>query len=140
MQHKREGDHGTLIASMRLLHGFYRTDRIESPITALPLVALNESDGWCDDPTNDLYNQHVSLPFDGNHEKMWMADSIYDICIVLDWNIEPAIPGMGSAIFFHLARENYTATEGCIALNLADMRAVLGTCSPQSFITTKLEN
>ena len=47
---------------------------------------------------------------------MLSADDLYDACIVLDWNIRPRRRGRGSAIFFHLARPDFTPTQGCVAV------------------------
>jgi L,D-peptidoglycan transpeptidase YkuD (ErfK/YbiS/YcfS/YnhG family) len=35
------------------------------------------------------------------------------------------VPGLGSAIFLHVARPQYLGTEGCIALALEDLLTVL---------------
>jgi L,D-peptidoglycan transpeptidase YkuD (ErfK/YbiS/YcfS/YnhG family) len=47
-------------------------------------------------------------------------------------NQRPRIQGRGSAIFFHLARENFTPTAGCIAITLRDMQKVLRCCSTRT--------
>ena len=57
---------------------------------------------------------------------MWREDNLYDFCLVLDQNYSKRMRGLGSAIFFHLATENYRPTEGCVAINLSDMRWLLG--------------
>ena len=44
---------------------------------------------------------------------------------VLGWNDAPPRRGRGSAIFLHVARDDYAPTEGCIALALTDLLAAL---------------
>jgi L,D-peptidoglycan transpeptidase YkuD (ErfK/YbiS/YcfS/YnhG family) len=56
---------------------------------------------------------------------MRRADGLYDICLVLDWNIASRRRYRGSAIFFHLIRPGYEPTEGCVAISLKDMRRLL---------------
>ena len=56
---KREGDGGTPIGTFRMVGAFYRADRLPRPDTALPLRAIRETDGWCDDPESRFYNQWV---------------------------------------------------------------------------------
>ncbi len=50
------------------------------------------------------------------------ADGLYDICLVLDWNITSRARNRGSAIFFHLIKSGYQPTAGCIAVSLQDMK------------------
>ncbi len=52
-------------------------------------------------------------------------DSLYDACLVLDWNIRPRRRGRGSAIFFHLARPGFTPTQGCVAVTAQVMARLL---------------
>ena len=135
---KREGDGGTPIAKMPLLTVYYRPDRLARPMTALKTVGILPDMGWCDDPASPAYNRMISLPFDGSHERMWRDDHAYDICVVLDWNFQNPVPGRGSAIFFHLARDGYPPTEGCIAVSLDDMKDILKRCEPDSVMETAL--
>jgi L,D-peptidoglycan transpeptidase YkuD (ErfK/YbiS/YcfS/YnhG family) len=56
---------------------------------------------------------------------MMRGDGLYDICLVLDWNIRDRRRNRGSAIFFHLIRPGYEPTAGCIAVSLPNMRRLL---------------
>ena len=47
---------------------------------------------------------------------MMRDDRIYDVCIVLDWNIRPRRRKAGSAIFMHIAKPGFSPTEGCVAV------------------------
>ncbi len=122
---KKEGDGGTPPGRFELLHVYYRPDRGLPPATQLPLEPLTPASGWCDDPRHRLYNRPVKLPFLHGHETMWREDRLYDIVVVLDCNMYPAVKGRGSAIFFHIAREGYTPTEGCVAVAPRHMRLLL---------------
>lgn len=126
---KREGDGATPLASMQLLYGYYRADRIRLPATMLPMHPIRKSDGWCDTPGDANYNRLVRLPYPAGHEKMWRDDGLYDLCIVMEWNISPRKRGCGSAIFFHLAKPGYKPTEGCIALSRENMMRLLPSLS-----------
>lgn len=118
---KREGDGATPLARMRLLYGFKRPDKKVNASSALTLKPLRHHDGWCEVSGDRNYNRKVRIPYGASHETMWRTDDLYDVCIVMDWNIQPRRRTKGSAIFFHLARPGYTPTEGCIALSRADM-------------------
>ena len=52
-------------------------------------------------------------------------DGLYDVCLVMDWNINSRQRNRGSAIFFHLIRPGDGPTEGCIAVSLPAMRRLL---------------
>ncbi len=80
---------------------------------------------WCDAVGNPNYNRPVRAPFKPSHEKLRRDDELYDICIVLDWNLTARKRRCGSAIFFHLARPGYMPTEGCVAIAPHDMRRLL---------------
>jgi L,D-peptidoglycan transpeptidase YkuD (ErfK/YbiS/YcfS/YnhG family) len=122
---KREGDGATPAARLPLRRLLYRADRGAAPRCTVPVEPIAPGDGWCDDPSHPAYNRRVALPFDGSHERLWREDSIYDLIGVLGWNDDPVERGRGSAIFLHLARPGFPPTEGCIALEARDLRAVL---------------
>lgn len=131
---KREGDGGTPLTRMRLLYGFKRPDKKVRGTRTLLLKVLRRDDGWCEVSDDRNYNRKVRIPYGASHETMWRKDDLYDICIVMDWNIRPRHRCKGSAIFFHLARPGYTPTEGCIALSRADMNRLLPHLSDQTVI------
>jgi L,D-peptidoglycan transpeptidase YkuD (ErfK/YbiS/YcfS/YnhG family) len=134
---KREGDGHTPLAPMRLLYGFWRSDRLARPRTRLPMIAANRTMAWCDDPRSPAYNRLSRLPLSASHEEMCRSDELYDICIVMDWNISSRRRGAGSAIFLHVARAGYKPTEGCIAVSRRDMRRLLAVAGPETMIHVK---
>ena len=73
--------------------------------------------GWCNDPTSKYYNKLIKLPFYYNHEKLFKKENIYDIVLVLNYNMYPTKKNKGSAIFIHVAKKKFKKTEGCIAIN-----------------------
>lgn len=123
--HKKEGDGATPVGTFPFRRVFYRADRIEKPQTLLPLQALSQLDGWCDDTNDVCYNQYVKLPYKGRHEELWREDHVYDLILVVGHNDAPVKPGEGSAIFVHLLRPQKTPTEGCVALHLQDLLQVI---------------
>ena len=129
---KREGDGATPAGHFLLRSVLYRSDRGESPQTALPVRRLTPKDGWCEDPTNPDYNKLVLLPHPGATDRLWREDHLYDVIVVLGHNDDPVRPGMGSAIFLHLAREDYSPTAGCIAVSRADMINILAAATISS--------
>jgi L,D-peptidoglycan transpeptidase YkuD (ErfK/YbiS/YcfS/YnhG family) len=122
---KQEGDGATPAGLLPLRRVLFRADRLAPPRASVPTEALAPSDGWCDDPASPDYNRMVRLPHPARHESLWRDDAIYDLIGVLGWNDRPAQRGRGSAIFLHVARPDFAPTEGCIALALTDLRAVL---------------
>ena len=129
---KREGDGASPIGHWPLVSVFYRPDRITRPNTGLPVRALRPSDGWCDDPSHASYNQHIQRPFPASHEPLWRNDDVYNLIVILDYNNYPVVPGRGSAIFIHIARPDYAPTQGCVALKLEDLSAILIECGSET--------
>lgn len=124
---KREGDGATPLAVLRPLAIFYRGDRRLPGLmqAALPKIPIRREYGWCDTPGDHRYNLPVHTPYPASHEQMHRDDRLYNVCIVLDWNMRPAKRHRGSAIFMHIARPGMTPTEGCIALQPRDMSRIL---------------
>lgn len=121
---KREGDGATPIGQWAIRGALLRPDRGFAPPFALPWRWLRPADGWCDDPADPAYNRPVSHPHPRSAERLWRDDAAYDVVIVLDHNAPP-VPGMGSAIFWHLAQPDWRATEGCLAVAADAMAAIL---------------
>lgn len=122
---KREGDGATPLGPMRILSGYFRADHVAARRTPLKMTPIGDDLGWCEVPADRNYNRPVKMPYRASHETMRREDRLYDFCLVLDWNIRPRRRGRGSAIFFHLARPGFTATQGCVAVTAKVMARLL---------------
>ena len=122
---KREGDGGTPIGRFPFRTLLYRADRVPHIETRLPARHIERADGWCDDPASPEYNRLIRLPHAARHEELWLADHLYDLVVVIGHNDNPVVPGAGSAVFVHLARDDWAPTAGCIAFRREDLLAIL---------------
>ena len=122
---KREGDKKTPKGVFKFKKVLYRKDRISGLETKLKLIPIKQNMGWCDDINSKFYNKLIRFPSNKSSERLFRKDNIYNIIIVIDFNMSPIIKGKGSAIFIHLATKNYKPTQGCIALNIKDIRLLL---------------
>lgn len=127
-----EGDGVTPVGSFPLRAVMVRTDKITLPETRLAVSKIMENDGWCDDPASPDYNTRISLPHPASHEKLNRKDGLYDVIVEVGYNDDPVVPGKGSAIFLHVARDDYGPTEGCVALKLDDLRELLKSCDAET--------
>ena len=119
---KREGDGATPRGVHRVAGVLYRPDRIAPPVPWA--VPIGPRDIWSDDPADPEYNHMTRAPSTFGHETLRRADPLYDLVILTDWNWPDAEPGRGSAIFLHRWRRPGYPTEGCVAMDPADLRWV----------------
>jgi L,D-peptidoglycan transpeptidase YkuD (ErfK/YbiS/YcfS/YnhG family) len=129
---KVEGDGATPIGAFALRTVFYRADRMPCPETGLPCDILTPDLGWCEKPDHPDYNRAVRLPHDAVTDHMFRDDGLYDVCVIVGHNDAPVVPGLGSAIFIHLARPDFTPTAGCVGLRRDDLLTVLKSCGPDT--------
>ena len=123
---KREGDGGTPRGVLPLRALLQRRDRGARIPSALPFHAIRPEDAWCDDVGDRRYNKPIRRPLDQkSEERLTRADRLYDIIVPLGWNDGPTVRGRGSAIFWHLSRENRSPTAGCVAVTPDVFRKVL---------------
>ena len=118
---KSEGDNITPKGDFKIVKIYYRKDKLNKLSSKFTLTKIMKNIGWCDDPKNKKYNQPIKLPTKYNHEILYRRDNIYDLILVLNYNMKPTIKNKGSAIFIHVAKKNYKKTAGCIALKKADL-------------------
>lgn len=123
---QREGDGITPIGKWPLRRVLFRADRLAPPLTVLPVEKIEPDDAWCDIPGDPNYNRLVRLPYTTLDEKLWRDDHVYNVTAIVGFNDAPVVRGKGSAIFLHLAREDYAPTAGCVALALDDLLSALG--------------
>ena len=111
-----EGDNITPKGIFKIVKIYYRPDKIKKIKTSIKKIKIRKNMGWCDDPKSCFYNQQIKLPNKYGHEKLYRNDNLYDLIVVLNYNINPIIKNKGSAIFLHIAKKSYQKTKGCIAL------------------------
>ncbi len=129
---KREGDGATPVGTWTVVAVRWRGDRIARIRTGLPSRMTRLRDGWCDDAGSPLYNRPIRRPCPAGHEDLWRADGLYDVVVILDYNLRHPAPGRGSAIFFHLAAPDRRPTAGCVAIERAAMLRLLPRLRPGS--------
>jgi L,D-peptidoglycan transpeptidase YkuD (ErfK/YbiS/YcfS/YnhG family) len=123
---QREGDGVTPAGRWPLRRVLFRADRLDaSPRTILPVESIEPGDAWCDIPGDPNYNRLVRLPYATVDERLWRDDPVYDVIAIVGYNDAPVVQGKGSAIFIHVARPDYSATAGCVALARDDVLAAL---------------
>jgi L,D-peptidoglycan transpeptidase YkuD (ErfK/YbiS/YcfS/YnhG family) len=129
---RREGD-GTTPT------GTYRIGRTMYGIAPDPGVRYRYrrivcGDYWVEDPSSPSYNRfrHVPCgrtpPFRVSGERLWQATTAYRHLAVVEFNMNPVVPGRGSGIFLHATTGG--PTNGCISLPLAQLRQVLRWLNP----------
>ena len=123
---RKEGDFITPRGNYKIKYILYRKDRIKKLKTKIKKIVIKKNMGWCDDPQSKKYNKLIKLPFIYSFEKLYRKENIYDIILVLNYNMDPIIKNKGSAIFIHISKKNYKKTEGCVAVKKFDLLKVLG--------------
>lgn len=131
---KREGDGATPKGSFRPRQLWWRADRHPQPRTFLPVRAIRAEDAWCENPTDRHYNQPVKLGRGKSGDRLTREDHLYDFIVEIDHNVAPRIAGRGSAVFLHLARENFGPTAGCVSMTKSAMLHLLQRLGPETRI------
>ena len=121
----REGDSITPRGVFKLVKVFYRADKIKNLRIPIKKIKIKKNMGWCDDPKSTFYNQLIKLPSNFGYEKLYRSDRLYDLIVVLNYNLNPIIKNKGSAIFIHVSKKSFKKTEGCIAVNKKDLIKLL---------------
>ena len=101
----KEGDLITPIGLFKVKFLLYRKDKIKQIKTKLKKIAIKKDMGWCDDPRSKNYNKLIHKPFNYRYEELYRKDNIYDVILVLDYNMKPIKKNKGSAIFIHVAKK-----------------------------------
>ena len=114
---KKEGDFITPKGTFKIREIFYRKDRVQNLITRIKKTVIRKNMGWCDDPKSKKYNKLIYFPFKHSAEKLYRSENVYDIILILNFNMDPVKKNKGSAMFIHVAKKSFQPTQGCIALN-----------------------
>jgi len=124
-KNKIESDKKTPLGTFNIGNLYFRSDKNKKPNTKLKCVSIKKNMGWCDDVNSKKYNKLIILPSNLKHEKLYIKDHIYDLVIVINYNMNPIVKNKGSAIFLHIAKKNYSPTKGCVAISKKNMIILL---------------
>ena len=122
---KKEGDFITPIGKYKIKYILYRKDRTKKIQSKLRKITIKKNMGWCNDPKSKQYNKLINLPFNYSYEQLFKKENVYDIILVLNYNMRPVKKDKGSAIFIHVAKKNYRRTQGCVAVKKSDLLKIL---------------
>ena len=134
-ENKSEGDGCTPVGTFRINKILYRPDKINDFNFLLDTEVIGKLDGWCDDVNSKFYNQKILFPFESSAEHLYREDDLYDIVCVIDYNLNPIIKGKGSAIFLHVATDDYSPTEGCVAIKKEELLHIALSLDKETKIT-----
>ena len=104
---RREGDFITPRGNFKIKYILYRKDRIKRIQSKIKKIIIKKNMGWCDDPLSKNYNKLIKIPSEYNYEKLYKKDNVYDIILVLNYNMNPVVKNKGSAIFIHITKADY---------------------------------
>ena len=135
---RKEGDLITPRGQFKIKYILYRKDRVKF-LTKLKTKVIKKNMGWCDDPKSSHYNKLIKLPFAHKHEKLFRKENIYDIILVLNFNMRPIKRNKGSAIFLHIAKYNFKKTEGCVAIKKQDLIKLIREINPNTKVKISLQ-
>jgi L,D-peptidoglycan transpeptidase YkuD (ErfK/YbiS/YcfS/YnhG family) len=125
---KREGDGQSPSGAYPLSLAFGYHPEVE---TRLPYRQMTEGDYWVDDPASPDYNRLVQGKPDVSAEIMRRDDDAYEYGVVIEYNTDPVVPGMGSAIFLHVWKGADEPTAGCLAVSKEQMVELLNRLDPE---------
>lgn len=125
---KVEGD-GKSPAGVFEIGGFYGYQNVPPVGLKIPYHRVTEWDLWVEDPKSPFYNQHLQLPADimrltpwQKKQQMKQKDPAHKYKILIHHNTQPIVKGAGSAIFFHIWREDgKRAPVGCTVMSESDI-------------------
>ena len=100
--------------------------------TRLPYRQVTGDHFWNTDPASPYYNTwRAGRPGGSSYERMRRRDQQYKLGLVIRYNMDPVVPGHGSAIFLHIWRGPGKGTAGCIAVSETNMKQILGWLDPR---------
>ncbi len=128
---KREGDNHSPTGFFSLGQLFCYDKAVN---TRMPFIQTTAEDKWIDDPISIDYNRYIRGETAAkSYENLKIRSDEYKYCLVVEYNRNPVVKGMGSAIFLHLSEgEKPNPSAGCVVLTQKDMEVLLKWMKPES--------
>lgn len=105
----------------------YTYDAQLPPGADFPFHQVTKADAWVDDVNSPDYNRFVTIPDPAQpppwfeKQKMRHNDFAYRWLVEVRHNSDPPVPGLGSAIFFHIRRGVSRPSAGCTTMAESDL-------------------
>jgi L,D-peptidoglycan transpeptidase YkuD (ErfK/YbiS/YcfS/YnhG family) len=98
--------------------------------TNLPYFQADSLDWWNGEAGSPAYNTHVrqAVSPGPNSENLYYTGAAYAHAVVINYNMNPAVPGAGAAFFLHVS--NGQPTAGCVSLISAHLDQVMRRLDP----------
>ncbi|WP_224981560.1 M15 family metallopeptidase [Geomonas agri] len=127
---KREGDGRTPAGIFGLRTAFGYPPGLPG---AFPYRQVDRQDLWVDDSQSPDYNRWVRRGESraSSFEDLLRPDPLYKYALVLEYNTEPVVRDLGSAIFIHVERGHDSATAGCVSLPEQDLVQLIDWLDPE---------
>ncbi len=134
---KQEGDGRAPAGVFKIGHAYGYASRV-SKKPSLHYHQVTERDLWVEDSTSPYYNRHLQLTDRApateweRQAQMRLNDEAHSLKLFIGHNAPPnAVPGAGSAIFFHIWRQNGDApTSGCTVQEEKNLRTLIAWVDP----------
>ncbi len=98
----------------------------------VPYTVITDDDYWDGDSESETYNLHVKGSEKssewlkrGQYEHLIKYTESYKYAAMINYNVSPAVPGKGSAIFLHVPSKGATSSAGCVVIPEAYMLKAL---------------
>lgn len=133
-ERKREGDRRTPAGAFGIGKVMYGV--APNPGVRYRYRRVRCGDWWVEDPRSPFYNQFRRTPcgsrppFRTTGDDMWRSPTAYRHLAVVEYNMDPVVPGRGSGIFLHASTGRPTL--GCVSLPLPRLTSVLRWLRPSA--------
>jgi L,D-peptidoglycan transpeptidase YkuD (ErfK/YbiS/YcfS/YnhG family) len=131
---RREGDGTTPIGTFSIGRRMFGND--PNPGVRFRYTRLRCGDWWVEDPASPAYNTFQRIgcgrrpPFKVKTPDMSRDRRAYAYLAVIEFNMNPVVPGRGSGIFLHV--QTGSPTNGCVSLPRPQLLGVLRWLSPSA--------
>ncbi len=100
-----------------------------------PYIQVGPWDAYVDDSASPFYNRHVRVSPDRvppwfEKQRMRLGDAAYKWMLEIRHNQNPAVPGGGSAIFFHVRRGPDRPSAGCTTMAVESLEWLISWLRP----------
>ncbi|MDZ4815100.1 MAG: L,D-transpeptidase family protein [Verrucomicrobiota bacterium] len=101
-----------------------------------PYVHVTHADAWVDDVASPYYNQYKTVDLKNpppwfESQKMKPDDFAYEWRVLIEHNYPKAVPGAGSAIFFHIQRGETRPSAGCTVMPKPHLEEMIRWLNPK---------